>query len=108
MKRVLRDHGDILHKAGGLGLFPVRGANERDLSFAHHGALEGRTPIGWPAFFTHLGSDRVVVLDEENVTAEVVTEADAIKELGDAARAPSFVTKVKHALGRNDSAATGN
>src|SRR5262249_47830019 len=80
MKRVVRDHGGILHGAGRLGAFPVRGADGR-VAFAHHGALEGRTPIGWNVFFPALAAARaVVVFDDEAGDVAVVPEADAPRD----------------------------
>jgi hypothetical protein len=67
MKVVLTDHGKILHWAGAHHLFPVRGAEgPGDVSFARHGELEGRTPIGWQEFFPVLDKrDLVVIADED-------------------------------------------
>lgn len=86
MKRVLRDHGDIIHWTGGRGFFPVK-TSSGNLEFARHGQLEGRTPIGWQDFFPPF--DRggfVVVLDEENESVEVVSEQEAQSQLGEAAQ----------------------
>lgn len=78
MKSVLRDHGHILHWAGGHHLFPVRGPGETDLGFAGHGELEGRKPVGWHVFFSILDdTGKVVVVDDAAGKAEVVTEAQA-------------------------------
>lgn len=95
MKRVLRDHGDIIHWTGGRGFFPVR-TPSGDLEFTKHGQLEGRTPIGWQEFFPPFDQGRfVVVLDEEAETVVVMKEADALSQLGEAAkdkgRVPHFV-----------------
>jgi hypothetical protein len=74
MKVVLTDHGKILHWAGAHHLFPVRGSGgRRDVTFASHGELEGRTPIGWQEFFPVLDAwDLVVVADEEQGTLTLV------------------------------------
>ena len=74
MKVVLTDHGKILHWAGAHLLFPVRGSGGRsDVSFASHGELEGRTPIGWQEFFPALDArDLVVVADEDAGTLSLV------------------------------------
>lgn len=86
MKRVLRDHGDIIHWTGGRGFFPVR-SESGELGFASHGALNGRTPIGWHEFFPVFDkSGFVVVLDEEENTVELMKESDALSQLGEAAR----------------------
>lgn len=86
MKRVLRDHGDILHWTGGRGFFPVR-SESGELGFASHGALEGRKAIGWQDFFPVFDrSGFVVVLDEDENTVEIMTESDALSQLGEAAR----------------------
>lgn len=81
MKTVLRDHGQIIHKAGAHHLFPVRGpGGAEDLSFAAHGALEGRTPIGWQEFFPALErSGRVVLADDDAGTLSVVPPAEAVE-----------------------------
>jgi len=80
MKVVLKDHGRILHWAGAHHLFPVRGPGGfTDVSFASHGALEGRTPIGWQEFFPALErSDSVVVADDDEGTLSV-SPADATR-----------------------------
>ena len=81
MKVVLTDHGKILHKAGALHLFPVKGAGEGDLAFAGHGELEGRTPIGWNQFFPALHkSGLVVVADDEAGTLTLAPEGTALAE----------------------------
>lgn len=80
MKRVLTDHGEILHWMGAHHLFPVRGGSASDLAFAGHGELEGRTPIGWNDFFPALNaSRRAVVVDDEGGTAEVLDAAEAAR-----------------------------
>lgn len=107
MKRVLRDHGEILHWTGGHHWFPVRGAAETDLGFAKHGALEGRTPIGWHQFFPPFdAADQVLVVDDEDGTLELMTETEARAKLGDAARPRSLLDQVRHALGSRGGDAT--
>jgi hypothetical protein len=77
MKRVIHDHGAILHWAGFHHVFPVKGPADTDLGFGSHGALEGRTPIGWNEFFPSLAkSRRVVVVDDEAGTATCVAAAE--------------------------------
>jgi hypothetical protein len=80
MKTVLKDHGRILHWAGAHHLFPVRGPGGwSDVSFAAHGELEGRTPIGWNDFFPVLDrTDRVVQADDEAGTLTVVSSSVAL------------------------------
>ena len=79
MKKVLTDHGHILHWMGAHHLFPVQGADGA-LGFAAHGALEGRTPIGWQHFFPALRAKNAAVLvDEEAGTAEVVSQEEAAR-----------------------------
>lgn len=77
MKKVLTDHGHILHWMGAHHLFPVQGSDGK-LGFAGHGALEGRTAIGWQVFFPAARhQDVVVVVDDEEGTASVVPAAEA-------------------------------
>lgn len=85
MKRVLRDHGEILHEAGRHGAFPVRGA-DGEIGFASHGALEGRRPIGWQDFFPALHAARKVVVVDEDGTLSVVAEGQALARSSDEAR----------------------
>jgi hypothetical protein len=87
MKVVLRDHGKILHWAGAHQLFPAKGAGgDGDISFAGHGALEGRTPIGWNQFFPALERNgKVVVADDEAGTLSVLDSAAAVDTATDAA-----------------------
>lgn len=81
MKVVITDHGKILHKAGALHVFPVRGAGPDDIGFAAHGELEGRTPIGWQQFFPALHrTGRVVVADDEAGTLEVAAAGSVTPE----------------------------
>jgi hypothetical protein len=85
MKVVLTDHGKILHKAGALHLFPVRGTGANDIAFAAHGELEGRTPIGWNQFFPALErSGRVVVADDEAGTLEIAAAGAIPAQTSDA------------------------
>lgn len=79
MKVVLKDHGKVLHWAGAHHLFPVRGtAGADDVSFASHGALDGRTPIGWQEFFPALDrTEKVVVADDEDGSLTVVGQSAA-------------------------------
>lgn len=80
MKRIIHDHGEILHYSGAHHLFPVQGASADEVSFAAHGELEGRTPIGWNVFFPALARTRkVVLIDDEAGTAQVLPSADAEK-----------------------------
>jgi hypothetical protein len=69
MKRRVDDHGEILHWMGAHHLFPVKDAVTGTVSFAGHGELEGRTPIGWNVFFPALARSggRVFVDDETGV-----------------------------------------
>jgi hypothetical protein len=72
MKRPVHDHGAILHWMGAHHLFPVRGASADDVGFASHGELEGRTPIGWHAFFPALArTHKTVFVDDETGAATV-------------------------------------
>lgn len=72
MKRILQDHGQILHWMGAHHFFPVRGASTDDVSFAQHGELEGRSPIGWNEFFPALmRTGKAVIVDDESGTAQV-------------------------------------
>lgn len=80
MKVVLSDHGKILHWAGAHHLFPVRGATLNDVAFASHGALEGRSPIGWQEFFPAIDrTDSVVVADDEAGTLTLVPSDKAAR-----------------------------
>ncbi len=77
-QRILHDHGQILHWMGAHHRFPVRGPGADDIGFASHGELEGRSPIGWQEFFPVLSrTGRVVRVDDEAGTAEVVSAAQA-------------------------------
>jgi hypothetical protein len=72
MKRIVQDHGEILHWAGAHHVFPVRGPGEGDVAFAGHGESEGRKPIGWNEFFPALArAKRVVIVDDDSGTIEV-------------------------------------
>ncbi len=78
MKRILTDHGHILHWMGAHHMFPVKGAGADDVSFGTHGALEGKTPIGWHEFFPALArTKRVVLVDDEGGTAQVLAAPEA-------------------------------
>jgi hypothetical protein len=84
MKVVLTDHGKILHKAGALHVFPVKGATG-EIGFAAHGELEGRTPIGWNQFFPDLErSGKVVVADDEAGTIEIADKSVAAGQTSNA------------------------
>lgn len=77
MKKVLTDHGHIIHWMGARHLFPVQ-SPDGQLGFAGHGALEGRKAIGWQIFFPALRhADSVVVVDDEEGIAEVVPQSQA-------------------------------
>ena len=97
MKIVLTDHGKILHWAGAHHLFPVRGsAGPYDVSFASHGALEGRKPIGWQEFFPAIDrSDSVVVADEDEGTMTVMASTAAASILT-VAGAPAGASGAHH------------
>jgi hypothetical protein len=78
MKRILLDHGQILHWMGAHHMFPVKGAGAGDVSFGSHGALDGKTPIGWNEFFPALAkAKKVVLVDDEAGTAAVVAAQEA-------------------------------
>lgn len=106
-QRVLFDHGEILHWMGAHHLFPVRGASDQELGFASHGALEGRTAIGWQIFFPALAhTDQVVVVDDESGEAKVLPHAEAIAQLGDAARKPGLLDEIRSAMSHRGKDAT--
>ena len=99
MKRVLRDHGQILHAAGHLSMFPVKGSGPKDLGFAHHGGAEGKTALGWGTWFPQFeAAGLVVVWDQDAGELTTIPEEEALKTLGDAAKRPTFLEQVKHAL----------
>ena len=78
MKRILQDHGHILHWMGVHHMFPVKGATADDVGFGAHGELEGKSPIGWNEFFPALArGKKVVVVDDEAGTAVVLAAQDA-------------------------------
>ncbi len=85
MKKILRDHGNILHWAGAHHLFPVRGpGGDADVSFATHGELEGRTPIGWNNFFPAIeGARKVVLADDDAGVLTVLPETAAYDAIRD-------------------------
>ncbi len=78
MKRIVKDHGEILHWAGAHHVFPVRGAQADDVSFASHGDTEGRKAIGWHEFFPALmRTGKVVLIDDDAGAATVGAPGEA-------------------------------
>lgn len=85
MKRLLREHGDVLHGAGFRGCFPVRGATRDDIGFATPGRLEGRTPVGWHEFFPVFDRRRLAVLaDDADGTFQLLPRDEARRRSSDA------------------------
>jgi hypothetical protein len=79
-KRATTDHGEIIHFAGRLHLFPV--AAKGDLSqvrlASRDDAKEGEIRVGWPVYFRPFIDRRLVFLyDESGGQAVSRAEADA-------------------------------
>ena len=78
MKRILQDHGHILHWMGVHHMFPVKGATADDVGFGAHGELEGKSPIGWNEFFPALALDHVKPAEAQVYFAPWVSLTDTV------------------------------
>jgi hypothetical protein len=79
-KKATTDHGEIIHFAGRLHLFPVasRTDPERVRLASREEVKEGETRVGWPAYFRPFIDRRLVFLyDETGGQAVTRAEADA-------------------------------
>src|SRR5205085_9006457 len=61
-KRVTRDHGEIIHFAGRLKLFPVAGPGGEVRLAAREDVKPDEKRIGWPAYFRPFIDRRLVFL----------------------------------------------
>ena len=90
-KRVTTDHGEIIHFAGRLGLFPVAksGAPGSVRLASRDDVQPGEVRVGWPAYFRPFIDDRLVfVYDDQGgrAVSRVQAEAEsAERPAGDAA-----------------------
>jgi len=77
-KKVTTDHGEIIHFAGRLHLFPV--ASRKDplrVRLASRDAVEeGEVRVGWPAYFRPFIDRRLVFL-YDGTGGQAVTRAEA-------------------------------
>ena len=76
-KKFTTDHGEVIHFAGRMHLFPVAKAGEVRLA-SRDGVKEGEVRVGWPAYFRPFIDRRLVFLyDEASGQAVSREEADA-------------------------------
>lgn len=86
-KKATTDHGEIIHFAGRLHLFPVAArADAAQVRLASAGDVrEGEARVGWPAYFRPFIDRRLVFLyDEAGGQAVTRAEADAALAQGPA------------------------
>ena len=79
-KKATTDHGEIIHFAGRLQLFPVaaRGDPGRVRLASREDVQENEARVGWPAYFRPFIDRRLVFLyDESGGQAVTRAEADA-------------------------------
>jgi hypothetical protein len=79
-KKATTDHGEIIHFAGRLHLFPVAlSSDPLQVRLAARGEVkEGEVRVGWPAYFRPFIDRRLVFLyDEAGGQAVTRAEADA-------------------------------
>ena len=74
-KKVTTDHGEVIHFAGRLHLFPVERAGEVRLA-SRDDVKEGEVRVGWPAYFRPFIDRRLVFLYDE-ASGQAVTRAEA-------------------------------
>jgi len=92
-KRVTRDHGEIIHFAGRLKLFPVAGPGGEVRLAAREDVKPDEKRIGWPAYFRPFIDRRLVFLyDETGGQAVTRAEADAAPAQGPAGPAGAAST----------------
>lgn len=96
-KKVTTDHGEIIHHAGRLHLFPV--ARKDDAAqvrlASKDDAQENEVRVGWPAYFRPFIDRRLVFLyDETGGQAVTRAEADAALVQGPAGPAGAASTAV--------------
>ena len=77
-KKATTDHGEIIHFAGRLHLFPVaaRGDPARVRLASREDLQEGEVRVGWPAYFRPFIDRRLVFLYDET-GGQAVTRAEA-------------------------------
>ena len=86
-KKATTDHGEIIHFAGRLRLFPVaRKGEPSEVRLASEGDVrDGEVRVGWPSYFRPFIDRRLVFLyDESGGRAVTRAEADAALASGPA------------------------
>jgi hypothetical protein len=89
-KKVTADHGEIIHFAGRLGLFPVaKSGNARSVRLASRDDVQpDEVRVGWPAYFRPFIDGRLVfVYDDQGGRA--VTRAQAQAEAAEGPAGPA-------------------
>ncbi|HVI24296.1 MAG TPA: hypothetical protein VM691_12480, partial [Myxococcales bacterium] len=66
-KKVTADHGEIIHFAGRLGLFPVaKSGDARSVRLASRDDVQpDEVRVGWPAYFRPFIDDRLVFVYDD-------------------------------------------
>src|SRR3954452_17456978 len=66
-KKVTADHGEIIHFAGRLGLFPVaKSGDARSVRLASRDDVQpDEVRVGWPAYFPPVIDDRLVFVSAD-------------------------------------------
>lgn len=89
-KKVTADHGEIIHFAGRLGLFPVaKSGDARSVRLASRDDVQpDEVRVGWPAYFRPFIDGRLVfVYDDQGGRA--VTRAQAQAEAAEGPAGPA-------------------
>src|SRR3954466_7443263 len=89
-KKVTADHGEIIHFAGRLGLFPVaKSGDARSVRLASREDVQpDEVRVGWPAYFRPFIDDRLLfVFDDQGGRAATRPRAQAEAAEGPAGRA---------------------
>ncbi len=89
-KKATTDHGEIIHFAGRLHLFPVASRNDplRVRLASRDDVQEGEIRVGWPAYFRPFIDQRLVFLYDE-AGGQAVTHAEADAALAQQAAGPA-------------------
>ena len=85
-KKMTTDHGEVIHFAGRLHLFPVALGGEVRLA-SRDDLKEGEVRVGWPAYFRVFIDRRLVFLYDE-AGGQAATRAEADAALAQTASAP--------------------
>ena len=89
-KKGTTDHGEVIHFAGRLHLFPVALGGEVRLA-SRDDVREGEARVGWPAYFRPFIDRRLVFLYDE-ASGQAVTRAEADAALAQAAGGAASTT----------------